>query len=96
VRYEFSGDAFSRNIPVWERLFACLMPCEKILEIGSYEGRSAVWQIENVLNPRGGGELCCIDPFLPSGVAPPDKSRASHRLSIRYLRVRGPRCDNVT
>ena len=53
MEYEFSSDSFSGSIPVWQRIFAELAPCRKILEIGSYEGRSAVWLIENVLNPRG-------------------------------------------
>ena len=65
MAYEFTSDAFSGYIPLWQRLFMDLKPCEKLLEIGSYEGRSAVWLIENVLKPQGGGQLYCIDPWSP-------------------------------
>lgn len=67
LEYEFSGDSFSGNIEAWQRIFSQFHPCKRILEIGSYEGRSAVWLIRNVLGPRGGGELCCIDPWAQEG-----------------------------
>jgi predicted O-methyltransferase YrrM len=34
---------------------------KNFLEIGSYEGRSAVWIVENML--EDGGKLCCIDTW---------------------------------
>jgi hypothetical protein len=48
-RYDFSADWFSNNIPSFERFLGSLKdhPC-RLLEIGSYEGRSAAWMIENV------------------------------------------------
>jgi Methyltransferase domain len=63
-KYDFTGDWFSWNIPVWEKV---LSPYKgkagvRYLEIGAYEGRSAVWMLENVLtNPTA--SLTAIDIF---------------------------------
>ena len=62
--YQFTQDWFSHNIPVWEQL-ATLLPGKAgkriFLEIGSFEGRSAVWLAENVM--ADGDELRCIDTW---------------------------------
>jgi len=49
-RYDFSDDWFNRNAPLFARYLGDLrdQPC-RVLEIGSYEGRSLVWLIENVV-----------------------------------------------
>jgi predicted O-methyltransferase YrrM len=54
-------------VPLWSSVL-CGDGCgvRKVLEIGSYEGRSAVWVIENVL--RDGGELFCLDIWAPGPV----------------------------
>lgn len=48
-RYEFSNNWFSGNIPLFARFLAGLKdrPC-RLLEIGSYEGRSATWLIDHI------------------------------------------------
>lgn len=63
----FTQDWFSKNIPVWERLFAPLKgrPNLQILEIGSFEGRSACWLLEHVLTGEGAG-IDCVDTFMGS------------------------------
>lgn len=43
--FEFTEDWFSRHIPVWDRIIGRLKPT-RILEIGSFEGRSACYLIE--------------------------------------------------
>ena len=43
--YEFTADWFSGNVPVWSALIEQVRPV-RILEIGSYEGRSAVFAIQ--------------------------------------------------
>ena len=62
--YKFTQDWFSHNIPVWEQL-ATLIPGEAgkrmFLEIGSFEGRSAVWLMENVM--QKGDFIFCIDTW---------------------------------
>lgn len=59
--YEFTADWFSRNIPVWQTLIARLKPA-RILEIGSFEGRSTAYLIENagLHQPL---EICCVDTW---------------------------------
>jgi predicted O-methyltransferase YrrM len=59
--YQFTQDWFSHNIPVWEQLAALLPANPKVMEIGSFEGRSMVWIIENMLGSSG--ELVCIDTW---------------------------------
>jgi predicted O-methyltransferase YrrM len=49
--YEFSSDWFTYNLPVWN---AALAPYKgradlQYLEVGLYEGRSALWMLENIL-----------------------------------------------
>jgi predicted O-methyltransferase YrrM len=45
-------DWFSPCIPIWERLLAdfATQP-RRVLEIGSHEGRSAIWMVEHKLQP---------------------------------------------
>jgi len=60
--YEFTQDWFSWNIPVWEANLKLIEGgCHNVVEIGSYEGRSAVWLLENVIEPEG--SLTCIDTW---------------------------------
>lgn len=64
--YEFTQDWFTSNIPVWQVMLAEYMgkPVHA-LEIGSFEGRSAIWLLDNVLtHPEA--SLTCIDPFCGS------------------------------
>ncbi len=63
--YQFTQDWFSHNIPVWEQLFKSGLPGTPrdrwFLEIGSFEGRSAVWMAENVM--AEGDHLDCVDTW---------------------------------
>jgi predicted O-methyltransferase YrrM len=59
--YKFTQDWFSHNIPVWEQLATLLPEHKSFLEIGSFEGRSAVWIIENMMNP--GDWIDCVDTW---------------------------------
>lgn len=61
--FSFSNTWFDRNIPVWSGFF-CKPEAPRvtrILEIGSFEGQSAVWVLQNVLHD--GGELHCVDTW---------------------------------
>jgi hypothetical protein len=62
--YSFSADWFSHVAPIWEKALKVLLPApKKIVEVGSYEGRSTIWMIENAF-PRGEpGLLYCIDTW---------------------------------
>jgi predicted O-methyltransferase YrrM len=60
--YEFTENWFDQNIPVWKKILEKL-PMERrfIIEIGSYEGKSACWLVENAF-PKG-GTLYCVDTW---------------------------------
>lgn len=64
--YDFDEerDWFSPNIPVWDRAFEELKgrPGLRYLEIGCFEGRSAVWMLENVLTDPS-SKMTCLDPY---------------------------------
>ncbi|KAI0067651.1 glycosyltransferase family 8 protein [Artomyces pyxidatus] len=55
-------DWFTFNIDTWEALFSLIeSPAPRVLEIGSWEGRSAVFLLNNLC--ASGGEIVCIDHF---------------------------------
>lgn len=57
----FTSDWHSQHAPVWRALVIPRLAGRRIrwLEIGSHEGRSAVWTLEHVIRP--GDELVCVD-----------------------------------
>lgn len=61
----YTEDWFSRHIPYWDDLLTPMKgkPIQAI-EIGSFEGRSAVWLCENILT-HDLSHLDSIDPYLP-------------------------------
>jgi|688.fasta_scaffold240064_4 predicted O-methyltransferase YrrM len=59
--YEYTTDWFSWSPPIWTQVIAQLPQRKRFLEIGSFEGRSAVWLIENAIDD--GGELICVDTW---------------------------------
>jgi predicted O-methyltransferase YrrM len=59
--YDFTNDWFLQNIPVWEALVPRFFP-KRILEIGSYEGRSACYLIEK-FGGDGPLEIHCVDSW---------------------------------
>ena len=61
MQYEFTRNWFDWAPPVWTRMIPHLPARRNFLEIGSFEGRSAVWIIEHML--EDGGELYCIDTW---------------------------------
>jgi predicted O-methyltransferase YrrM len=66
----FRSDWFSYNIPIWLEIFKPPINNEiHILEIGSYEGRSTIWFLENILlHPSS--TITCIDTFQGSDEHP--------------------------
>lgn len=56
-------DWHSAHADLWLSVLPPLLPDRPIrwLEIGSFEGRSAVWTLENLL--RQGDEIVCVDTF---------------------------------
>ena len=64
AEYDFTVDWFSPRWPVWLAITAGAAP-RRILEVGSYEGRSATLMIEE-FGGRGPLHLFCIDTWAGS------------------------------
>lgn len=72
--YRLDYDWFKKNAPVWKRIFVnrdCMfkkfdLDVEKspvrVLEIGSWEGSSTTWMMDNLL-VHPDSRLICVDPF---------------------------------
>lgn len=61
--YQFTQDWFSRNIYTWEQHLKKITDVPvKMLEIGSWEGRSTCWLLENILTHTT-ATITCIDTF---------------------------------
>jgi|GEM_PF-413190 len=62
--YQFSQDWFSHNLLIWEQFLSSLKGLTdlRILEIGSWEGRSTCWLLENIATDPT-ARIACIDTF---------------------------------
>lgn len=60
--YQFTKDWFFWAPPIWEQIVPQMKNRKRFLEIGSYEGRSTTWLIENAV--ASGGNITCIDTWL--------------------------------
>jgi predicted O-methyltransferase YrrM len=61
----FTNDWFTHNIPNFEKCMAALPERKSFLEIGSYEGMSTCWLLQNGLSEKG--HIMCIDPYSAEG-----------------------------
>jgi predicted O-methyltransferase YrrM len=61
AEYQFTKDWFNWAPAVWEQLKPLLPERKMFLEIGSFEGRSTVWTVENMM--EDGSELVAIDTW---------------------------------
>jgi predicted O-methyltransferase YrrM len=76
---------------VWEQLIPHLPARKHFLEIGAFEGRSAVWTIENMM--KDGGEIVCIDTWEGGAEhTPEDMNGAKFRFNenIKIVREKFP------
>ena len=93
VSYDFTADWFSKHIPMWSALVPLLPGHRKFLEVGSFEGRSAVWLLENMIEEDG--QLFCIDTWQGSPefhVLPEDSVKGSFkRFQHNIALARGPK-----
>jgi len=61
MSYNFNEDWFSQNRDAFHLFLSVFQGREcRLLEIGSYEGRSAVWMLENIMRHEN-SYLVCID-----------------------------------
>ena len=90
--YEFTNEWFNRHAGVWKQLLGRFQP-RRILEIGSYEGRSACFVVETCAADRD-IELHCVDSWA-GGVEhdrtamPVVEQRFDRNLEIARSRVGG-------
>lgn len=71
---KFTSDWFDHHASNWSRWFEPLTQKESplvCLEVGTWEGRSALWIVDNLVS-RGppGSHLYCVDRWLPDEVLP--------------------------
>lgn len=71
TKYIFTNTWFEANIPNFQKYLGKLASTEvHILEIGSHEGRSACWLLDNIMEHKN-STLTCIDPYLTSDSTSP-------------------------
>jgi predicted O-methyltransferase YrrM len=62
--YKFTTDWFTGQSYYWKDMMKMIPNKKDFLEIGSFEGRSTVWLIENGID--NGGSITCIDTWSGS------------------------------
>lgn len=64
----FTRDWVTQHAPIWQAVVLPRLPAgrRRWLELGSYEGRSALWTLDNAL--RDGDELVCVDGWWRSDI----------------------------
>jgi tetratricopeptide (TPR) repeat protein len=62
--YQFTDNWFSRHIPLWEEHLKSFAhkAAVHVLEIGSYQGMSTCWLLDNILT-HPSTKITCVDPF---------------------------------
>jgi glycosyltransferase involved in cell wall biosynthesis/2-polyprenyl-3-methyl-5-hydroxy-6-metoxy-1,4-benzoquinol methylase len=62
--YEFTNNWFIYNIPVWQEVLKNISDLANLnfLEIGSWEGQSTCWLLDNILT-HPSSKITCIDTF---------------------------------
>src|SRR5262245_29885711 len=83
--HNFTVDWHSHNIPHWRQILDKYkgQPNVRVLEIGSFEGRSTVWLLENILTHET-ARIDCIDTFKGS----PEHMRMGVDLENLFNRFR--------
>jgi predicted O-methyltransferase YrrM len=84
--YKFTSDWFSANTPVWDYYLSEFKnkPDLNFLEIGSYEGRSTIWLLENILTDSS-SKIHCIDLF--DGTLPDNDMTTDSNLNLDYYQT---------
>ena len=90
AKYKFSTDGVSANAPVWSKYLTEFAgkPAVHALEIGSYEGRSALWFLENVLT-HDSATITCIDIFEEDFDATFDGNVKASGLGSKLTKLKG-------
>jgi predicted O-methyltransferase YrrM len=77
--FQFSEDWTSRNEESWQTHLARFKdrPDLRILEIGTYEGRSAIWLLDNIAT-HPTSRIVCLDIFRREGL----EERFDHNIEV--------------
>lgn len=77
---KFNADWFTNNIKNWDKYLSHLKGGKYIsaLEVGSWEGMSACWTLQNILTGEG-STLTCIDTFQGN----PENGKLGYENSVR-------------
>ena len=91
----YTTDYVSSFVEDWKRVLAPIAgrPGVRLLEIGSFEGRSAAWFLEHVLTDAS-SELVCVDIFWRPGL----EARFDHNIGLadphgRVRKLKGDSAD---
>lgn len=87
----FTKDWFSARIPQWQTIVAPHLKDRQCLglEIGSYEGRSAIWTLEHMLN-HPDSRLFCVDIWTNQDVEKTfDRNMVATENSHRITKLKG-------
>lgn len=78
-QYCFTQDWMSGQVKYWRQYLAKFAgrPDIRMLEIGSFEGRSTIWFLENIVT-HPTSRLVCVDPFFD----PLQEVRFDHNVSV--------------
>ncbi|WP_223738232.1 class I SAM-dependent methyltransferase [Corallococcus sp. AS-1-12] len=89
-KYRFSSDWMSNCEAEWRETLAPLMgaPGVRALEIGSFEGRSSLWLLENVLT-HPTSRLTCVDLFQGDAAKRFDENLAASGAADRVEKRAG-------
>ncbi|WP_428666379.1 class I SAM-dependent methyltransferase [Runella sp.] len=88
--FNFTTNYIAGNVENWSHWFAEYRekPAVKFLEVGSFEGRSTIWFLENILtNPTS--TITCVDVFWGDG----REARFDHnlkRFAKQVIKYKGP------
>ena len=90
AKYKFSTDGVSVNAPVWLKYLKefAAKPAVHALEIGSFEGRSALWFLENILTHHS-ATITCIDLFEEDFEATFDWNVKASGLGHKLIKLKG-------
>lgn len=61
MQNSYTVDWVTPKLDIWNKVLKTQLPRKSILEIGSYEGRSTCWFIENILDVQG--QITCVDSW---------------------------------
>ncbi|MGL6283878.1 MAG: class I SAM-dependent methyltransferase, partial [Microcoleaceae cyanobacterium] len=66
-KFQYTQDWFSHNIPIWSQVLQRFVnqPDLNFLEVGSWEGRSTCWLLDQILT-HPSAKITCVDTFVGS------------------------------